>query len=164
MYCCACPAAVLLVCVGQIQHMDKPAGVARRVVRADGSAVVQVRCLIETTAMSSSRQASPPHSNVTAHVCGQLWAAVVNCTCSIKCCTAILLLTSCILVCLLRTCCLLTVLLLALLLLVLLLPQVMLLSDINQHNKLLEWRKAADEAWKTTGHPGWNLLQDEIVS
>lgn len=42
--------------------------------------------------------------------------------------------------------------------------QVMMLSDIHQHPQLVEWRRQAEAAWKQAGHPGWQLLQDEIVS
>lgn len=40
----------------------------------------------------------------------------------------------------------------------------MLLSDIHQHPQLLEWRRQAEAAWREPSHPGWQVLQEEIVS
>jgi hypothetical protein len=38
------------------------------------------------------------------------------------------------------------------------------LSDIHQHPQLLEWRRQAEAAWREPSHPGWQVLQEEIVS
>lgn len=40
----------------------------------------------------------------------------------------------------------------------------MMLSDVAHHAQLGEWRRAAEEDWKKPGHPGWQILQEEIVS
>jgi hypothetical protein len=42
--------------------------------------------------------------------------------------------------------------------------QVMMLSDLHQHPQLLEWRRKAEAAWREPSHPGWQVLQEEIVS
>jgi hypothetical protein len=42
--------------------------------------------------------------------------------------------------------------------------QVMMLSDLHQHPQLLEWRRQAEAAWREPSHPGWQVLQEEIVS
>ena len=42
--------------------------------------------------------------------------------------------------------------------------QVMLLSEGSGHAQLQEWRCAAEAAWHQPGHPGWQLLTEEMVS